>query len=71
MDKLSLTRREQEALEFVTKNRARGCGVWDLAEAREITYPSAYGLLESLREKGVVKEEWAKKGNKKFYRPLK
>lgn len=65
----TLTRREREALELVSKEGSEGYGVWELAKTREISYPAAYTLLERLKEKGYLREEWEKKGNKKKFFP--
>lgn len=67
--KTSLTRREREALKLVSKEGSEGYGVWELAKARDISYPAAYTLLEKLKEKGYLREEWEKKGNKKKFFP--
>ncbi len=71
-DKLEdLPRRQLEAYRMVEERGMEGYGVWELAESRDISYPAARNLLESLRERQLVEEIWFPKGNRKKYRVLK
>lgn len=60
-----ITRKEQEMLDLVKKGKK--VTAKEAADEKGISYPAAYSLLESLKERGVIEDQWEKKGNKKYY----
>lgn len=65
-----LTPKQEEVFDYLLEN-PDGIGVWDLAEERGISYSAGYKMLEELKEKGFLEDEWEVKGNRKKYKPKK
>ena len=66
-DNTDLTHREIETYDIVAR-AANGCSIRHVAATRRVSYPSAYQLVQRLKEKGVIVEEWAPKGNQRLFR---